>query len=111
MGTGPTGKCISAEARVDQPQCRLDQGIAQFRVKERELSSSQHSLVDNGPAGETGNIKHAALMDAAPGCFADSLANCTEFSLEGEVVGNRFPSGDEDLPNDWLRSLRRQSKR
>jgi len=50
-------------------------------------------------------------MDAALGCFADSLANYTEFSLEGEVVGKSLPSGDEELPNDRLRGLRRQSKR
>src|SRR5205814_7403094 len=80
-------------------------------IKERELISGQHPLIDNRPAGKTGNVKHAAFVNAALRCFADSLANHAELSLEGEIIGKLLTTADKELPNNRFRGPRGRAKR
>jgi len=61
-------------------------GARASQVIERKLIGRQHSLVDNRPARETGNVEHAALVMPRLASLADALRITQSFRSKAEIV-------------------------
>ena len=119
MGPRPVRKGVRAKAGMDHGQSGLNGGVRHVRVINRNLVGLEHPFIDDGLAGKTGNVKHAALGDGRPfdGVF-DALADDVQLPLEGEGIrpvahapGSDGLPADEDLSDRRLCSFGRGPNR
>src|SRR5205823_4039647 len=102
----PARKSIRAEPRMHHRNGGFYRLIGKIRIKRHELPGRQHSLVDNRPAGQAGNIKEIPSRQSG---IADRVfraaANHIELALESQVVFDGFSASDKNLAHKRFASL------
>jgi hypothetical protein len=87
VGQLPTGKRVGGEALVNQAERAGDQGIGQLEVELLNLRGQHQALVDDGAAGERGNVEGLLVLDVGGGNLVfGAAANAVEQALEGVFV-------------------------
>ncbi len=88
----PCGECVRAVTLVDQREGALEIRIGEVGVETVDLSGKEESLVDDAPAGATGDITLGNM-------FLDEAADDEELALEDRLIGERL-SVDENLADE-----------
>ena len=95
MGQLPAREGVGGEPRVEHADRALEQRIAQVVVEvDAHLAGREHSLVDQGPAREAGEVEVLVIVE--PGLLdlgLEPLADHVELALEGVgVLDPRAPA-------------------
>ena len=86
MGPLPAGVRVGGEPGVDQGDGALAVRVRQVRVEFAELAHQEHALVDDGPAGERGNVRiDVGLLEHPAGHIQLSIEVQTFFAVGGAL--------------------------
>ena len=67
-----------------------------------KLSRDQHSLINQGSAGQAWHVKKLALFKRGiPHCMLNSFPNNVEFAFKCVGIGKRVTAFDEHLMERW----------
>ncbi len=99
VGAFPAREGVRAEARMHDAQGRLEGGMREVQVEGLHLLGDEHALVDDGLAGEAGEVEVVRRgLGLALGGLLGPLAHDVELALEGHVVqGPDRALRDEEL--------------
>ena len=101
LGQAPRGKRVRAVPLVDDRKRRGEGRVVQVRVEGHQLRAAQHPLVDEGAAGEAGDVE-AAGVGVGPG--GDFLLGPPPDDVKAalQVAAARLAAAQEDLPDERL---------
>jgi hypothetical protein len=87
MGQLPTGKGVGGEALVDQAKGAGGERVGQLDVELLNLRGQHQALVDDGAAGERGDVEGLLVLDLGGGNLVfGAAADAIEQALEGFFV-------------------------
>src|SRR5271165_461095 len=104
----PTGKRVGREPLVHQAQCAGDQRIGQLEVEFFNLRSQHQALVNDGTAGERGDVEGIFILDLGScnlvlGAAADPVEKTLETVLVQLVRTRSLGPAHEELLDVGLR--------
>src|SRR5688572_1892390 len=95
---------ISAEAGVNDSECRRERLVNQIWIELRQLGDRQHAFVNDRLIRQAANVKSRAPGNVRLSHFSRGApANHIEFAFERRIVFKTAVATNENLPHDWLR--------
>src|SRR5674476_712441 len=94
----PTREGVRAEPRVEHRQARDEAAITEVGEVLPQLEGSEHSLVDQRPAGKAREVEELGVLDASAtdGLF-EALSNHVELPFEGVITQHAIMATDEQV--------------
>ncbi len=103
MGPGPAREGVGGEPRMHHRQPRHKPVFSEIGIEGSELLGVQHSLVDDRPAGEAGDVEMAPAWEHRAGHpLLRQAPDHVELPLEIVLGGRLGPARDEHLADDRL---------
>ena len=115
MRKPPAREGVGRETLMDHGQRRDGQRIPEVAVEVADLMREQHALVDQGPAGEGGDVEIGQARKAAPFRLhvqrvQHLLADRQQLTLERVLISRIGAARDHRLRNPRHRRLRRDAE-
>ena len=96
MRTVPAGKCVGAEARMDQRQSAFHAGVGQVGIVLRDLRRGEHAFVNERAGRKARDVEKAAASHApVADLVEEAVADHVELALEFQTVLDRRAAPDE----------------